>query len=89
MVRSEIRLTQAETKAGAQKAAKASLPLVLGVLLGFYAAGFIFLRIVYALGLVLAPLAGRSSRRRISCGRRSNAYCCGMEALENDGAETR
>lgn len=53
IVRSEVRLAKTEIKEEASQAARASGVLVGGVTLGFYAAGFFFLTIVYALSIVL------------------------------------
>jgi uncharacterized membrane protein YqjE len=55
LVRSEIRLAQAETREEISKAANASKMLVIGVVFGLYALGFLLLTAVYALELVVAP----------------------------------
>ena len=53
MVRSEVRLAAVEVKEQAAAAGRASVPIIVGAVLGFYALGFALLCIVYALGLVL------------------------------------
>jgi len=55
IVRSEVRLAQAEIKTEAGKTAKAAKSLIIGGVLGFYAGGLLFLAAVYGLSLVVAP----------------------------------
>lgn len=55
IVRSEVRLAQAEIKTEAGKTAKAAKSLVIGGVLGFYAGGLLLLAAVYGLSLAVAP----------------------------------
>ncbi|SRR5579871_3567671 len=53
IVRSEIRLAKTEAKEEAQALGKAGVSLAAGLVVGAYAAGFIFLCIMFALGVAL------------------------------------
>ena len=55
IVRTEVRLAKTEIKEEAQQAAKASVSLAVGAGLLFYAAGFLFLCMVYALRIAVDP----------------------------------
>lgn len=55
IVRSEVHLAKTEMGAEARKAAMASVTLAVGIIVGLYAAGFLFLTIVRALELLLPP----------------------------------
>ncbi len=53
IVRSEFRLVKAEVQQETSKVARSGLPLIVGLLLGLYALGFILLAAVYALSIVV------------------------------------
>jgi uncharacterized membrane protein YqjE len=54
IVRSEFRLAKTEIKEQVSKAAKPAATLAAGILLAFYALGFMLLTIVYALATVIS-----------------------------------
>ena len=54
IVRSEFRLAKAEVQEETAKVARSGIPLIVGLLLGLYALGFILLAAVHALSIVLA-----------------------------------
>jgi uncharacterized membrane protein YqjE len=53
IVRSEFRLAKAEVQEQAAKVARSGVPLIVGLLLGLYALGFLLLAMVHALSLVV------------------------------------
>ena len=53
IVRSEFRLAKAEIQEETAKVARSGIPLIVGLLLGLYALGFILLAVVHALSLVV------------------------------------
>lgn len=53
IVRSEFRLAKAEVQEEAAKVARSGVPLIVGLLLGLYALGFLLLAMVHALSLVV------------------------------------
>src|SRR5947199_8950543 len=55
IVRSEFRLAKVEIQGETSKAAKSAIPMLIGVLLGLYALGFLLLAITRALALVVDP----------------------------------
>ncbi len=55
IVRSEVRLAQAEIKTEAGKTARAAKSLIAGAVLGLYAGGLLLMAAVYGLSLVLQP----------------------------------
>ncbi|MEO8050326.1 MAG: phage holin family protein [Acidobacteriota bacterium] len=55
IVRSEVRLAQAEIKTEAGKTARAAKSLIAGAVLGLYAGGLLLLAAVYGLSLFLQP----------------------------------
>jgi uncharacterized membrane protein YqjE len=55
IVRSEVRLAQAEIKTEAAKTARAAKSLVAGAVLALYAGGLLLIALVYALAMVLQP----------------------------------
>ncbi len=54
IVRSEFRLAKAEVQEETAKVARSGIPLIVGLLLGLYALGFILLAAVHALSIVVA-----------------------------------
>ena len=54
IVRSEFRLARAEVQEEAAKVARSGIPLIVGLLLGLYALGFVLLAAVHALSIVVA-----------------------------------
>jgi uncharacterized membrane protein YqjE len=54
IVRSEFRLAKAEVQQETAKVARSGIPLIVGLLLGLYALGFILLAAVHALSIVVA-----------------------------------
>src|SRR5690349_12645389 len=57
ILRGEIRLALTEIREEAAQAGRAAATLGIGVLLGFYAIGILFLAAVYALSILLQPWA--------------------------------
>jgi len=55
IVRSEVRLAQAEIKTEAGKTIRAAKSLIAGAVLALYAGGLLLIALVYALTLVLQP----------------------------------
>jgi uncharacterized membrane protein YqjE len=55
IVRSEVRLAQAEIKTEAAKTARAAKSLIAGAMLGLYAGGVLLIAAVYGLSMVVAP----------------------------------
>ena len=55
IVRSEVRLAQAEIKTEAAKTARAAKSLIAGAVLGLYAGGVLLIAAVYGLSMVIAP----------------------------------
>ena len=55
IVRSEVRLAQAEIKTEAAKTARAAKSLIAGAVLGLYAGGVLLIAAVYGLSMVVAP----------------------------------
>jgi uncharacterized membrane protein YqjE len=55
IVRSEVRLAQAEIKTEAAKTARAAKSLVAGAVLALYAGGLLLIALVYALAMVVQP----------------------------------
>jgi uncharacterized membrane protein YqjE len=55
IVRSEVRLAQAEIKTEAAKTARAAKSLIAGAVLALYAGGLLLIALVYALATVLQP----------------------------------
>jgi uncharacterized membrane protein YqjE len=55
IVRSEVRLAQAEIREELSKAAKSSVLLIAGIVFALYAVGFLLLTIVYALETAALP----------------------------------
>jgi uncharacterized membrane protein YqjE len=53
IVRSEFRLAKAEVQEETAKIARSGVPLIVGLLLGLYALGFLLLAMVHALSLVV------------------------------------
>jgi uncharacterized membrane protein YqjE len=53
IVRSEFRLAKAEVQEETSKVARSGAPLIVGLLLGLYALGFILLAAVHALSIVV------------------------------------
>ena len=53
IVRSEFRLAKAEIQEETAKVARSGIPLIVGLLLGLYALGFILLAAVHALSIVV------------------------------------
>jgi uncharacterized membrane protein YqjE len=53
IVRSEFRLAKAEVQEETAKVAHSGIPLIVGLLLGLYALGFLLLAVVHALSLVV------------------------------------
>ena len=53
IVRSEFRLAKAEIQQETAKVARSGIPLIVGLLLGLYALGFILLAAVHALSIVV------------------------------------
>jgi uncharacterized membrane protein YqjE len=53
IVRSEFRLAKAEVQEETSKVARSGVPLVIGLLLGLYALGFLLLAAVHALSIVM------------------------------------
>jgi uncharacterized membrane protein YqjE len=53
IVRSEFRLAKAEVQEETSKVARSGVPLVIGLLLGLYALGFLLLAAVHALSIVV------------------------------------
>jgi uncharacterized membrane protein YqjE len=53
IVRSEFRLAKAEIQEETAKVARSGVPLIVGLLLGLYALGFILLAVVHALSIVV------------------------------------
>ncbi len=60
IVRSEFRLAKAEVQEQAAKVARSGVPLIVGLLLGLYALGFLLLAMVHALSLVVDANIGRN-----------------------------
>lgn len=58
IVRSEFRLAKAEVQEETAKVARSGIPLIVGLLLGLYALGFILLAAVHALSIVVAAWLG-------------------------------
>ena len=58
IVRSEFRLAKAEVQEETAKVARSGIPLIVGLLLGLYALGFILLAAVHALSIVVASWLG-------------------------------
>lgn len=58
IVRSEFRLAKAEAQEETAKVARSGIPLIVGLLLGLYALGFILLAAVHALSIVVAAWLG-------------------------------
>ena len=54
IVRSEFRLVKAEVQEETAKVARSGTPLIVGLLLGLYALGFVLLAAVHALSIVIA-----------------------------------
>ena len=54
IVRSEFRLVKAEVQEETAKVARSGTPLIVGLLLGLYALGFVLLAAVHALSIVVA-----------------------------------
>jgi uncharacterized membrane protein YqjE len=54
IVRSEFRLAKAEVQQETAKVARSGIPLIVGLLLGLYALGFILLAAVHALSIVVS-----------------------------------
>jgi len=55
IIRSEFRLAKAETRVEVSKAAKSSGIVAAGIVLGFYALGFLLLTTMFGLEVALAP----------------------------------
>jgi uncharacterized membrane protein YqjE len=55
IVRSEVRLAQAEIKTEAGKTIRAAKSLIAGAVLALYAGGLLLIALVYALAMVLQP----------------------------------
>ena len=53
--RSEFRLAKIEIQQQSAQAARSAVPLIIGVLLGLYALGFLLLAAVHALSIVVDP----------------------------------
>jgi len=53
IVRSEFRLAKVEIQEETTKVARSGVPLIVGLLLGLYALGFLLLAVVHALSLVV------------------------------------
>ena len=53
--RSEFRLAKIEIQQQSARAARSAVPLIIGILLGLYALGFLLLAAVHALSIVVDP----------------------------------